>query len=182
MNTRVNPNILQYSGIGFWLLAILFHQSLVFKGDNQVSELSNIIYLIIIGTFAVSFYKYYDLTISQIGRKDIFSVFYKLFIYSIKTVMPILVLYIVYFFEIGGNLLDIPSVIILSNDIVIGISILFLTVNFTVLKRLIFFESAPIMKTIFVVFQYGLLFMFILDIFYNLFPTCLLYTSPSPRD
>ena len=59
MNTRVNPNILQYSGIGFWLLAMLFHQSLVFKGDNQVSELSNIIYLIIIGTFAVSFYKYY---------------------------------------------------------------------------------------------------------------------------
>ena len=171
MNTRVNPNILQYTGIVFWLLAMLFHQSLVFKGDNQVSELSNIIYLIIIGTFAVSFYKYYDLTISQIGRKDIFSVFYKLFIYSIKTVMPILVLYIIYFFEIGGNLLDIPSVIILSNDIAIGISILFLTVNFTVLKRLIFFESASIMKTIFVVFQYGLLLMFLLDIFYNLFPT-----------
>ena len=43
MNTRVNPNILQYTGIVFWLLAMLFHQSLVFKGDNQVSELSNII-------------------------------------------------------------------------------------------------------------------------------------------
>ena len=103
MNTRVNPNILQYTGIVFWLLAILFHQSLVFKGDNQVSELSNIIYLIIIGTFAVSFYKYYDLTISQIGRKDIFSVFYKLFIYSIKTVMPILEIYHISYLALAAN-------------------------------------------------------------------------------
>ena len=43
--------------------------------------------------------------------------------------------------------------------------------NFIVYKRLIFFEASTIMKSIFHLFQYGVISIFLFDVLYNFFPS-----------
>ena len=103
MTVRINPNIYLITGILFWVLFSFFHTTLFFEDQVYYSPVYRLIYLIMLGSFIFSFYKYYDLVFPKISRKIIFNSFFKLFIYSLKAVFPVVLIYILYFFRIGEN-------------------------------------------------------------------------------
>ena len=171
MTVRINPNIYLITGILFWVLFSFFQTTLFFEDQVYYSPVYRLIYLIMLGSFIFSFYKYYDLVFPKISRKIIFNSFFKLFIYSLKAVFPVVLIYILYFFRIGENFIYSQIFSSLINEFVTGISLLFLIINFIFFKRLILFESTSIMKSIFLIFQYGAFLVFLFDIIYNFYPS-----------
>ena len=164
MSLRFNPKIYLFTGILFWILFSFFHITLFFESQEVNLPIYRTIYLGFLGSFIFSFYRYYDLVFSKVSRKEIFSNFFKIFIFSIKSIFPILLIFLLYFFEVGGNLILSPLFSTLVNELVVGISLLFLITNFIFFKRLILFESTPLMKNIFLIFQYGAVMIFAFDI------------------
>ena len=171
MALRINPNFYLITGSLFWVLYSFLHIILFFEAQTFYSPTYRLIYLILLGSFVFSFYKYYDLVFPKISRKVIFTNFFKLFIYSIKAIFPIVLIYILYLFKIGDNFIYYPVFSNLINEFVTGISLLFLIINFIFFKRLILFESTSIMKSIFWLFQYGAIIIFLFDIIYNFYPS-----------
>lgn len=171
MTLRINPNFYLITGSLFWALYSFFHIILLFEDQTFYSSTYRFIYLVLLGSFIFSFYQYYDLVFPKISRKVIFANFFKLFIYSIKAIFPVVLIYILYFFKIGDNFIYSPAFSNFINEFVTGISLLFLIINFIFFKRLILFETTSIMKSIFFVFQYGALIIFLFDIIYNFYPS-----------
>jgi len=171
MTLRINPNFYLITGSLFWALYSFFHIILLFEDQTFYSSTYRLIYLVLLGSFIFSFYQYYDLVFPKISRKVIFANFFKLFIYSIKAIFPVVLIYILYFFKIGDNFIYSPAFSNFINEFVTGISLLFLIINFIFFKRLILFETTSIMKSIFFVFQYGALIIFLFDIIYNFYPS-----------
>ena len=171
MSLRFNPKIYLFTGILFWILFSFFHFTLFFESEEVNLPVYRTIYLGFLGSFIFSFYRYYDLVFSKVSRKEIFSNFFKILIFSIKSIFPILLIYLLYFFEIGNSLILIPLFSTLVNELVVGISLLFLITNFIFFKRLILFESTSLMKNIFLIFQYGAVLIFVFDIIYNFYPS-----------
>ena len=171
MSLRFNPKIYLFTGILFWILFSFFHVTLFFEPQEVSLPIYRTIYLGFLGSFIFSFYRYYDLVFSKVSRKEIFSNFFKILIFSIKSIFPILLIFLLYFFEIGENLILSPLFSTLVNELVVGISLLFLITNFIFFKRLILFESTPLMKNIFLIFQYGAVTIFAFDIIYNFYPS-----------
>ena len=171
MGFRTTPKLFLVSGSISWGFFALLHLYSVIISDNFTNASYTSIYLFFLGVFVISFYKYYDLLFSELSRKNIFSVFFTLFINSLKLVVPVFLFFILLFFEVGKVLIESYYFQSLSYNFIVGISFLFLLVNFIVYKRLIFFEASSMMKSIFNLFQYGALCIFIFDIIYNFFPS-----------
>ncbi len=171
MALRINPNFYLITGSLFWVLYSFFHIIILFEDQNFYSPTYRLIYLILLGSFVFSFYKYYDLVFPKISRKVIFSNFFKLFIYSIKAIFPIVLIYVLYFLKIGENFIYSTIFFNFINEFVTGISLLFLIISFIFFKRLILFESTSIMKSIFLLFQYGAIVVFLFDIIFNFYPS-----------
>jgi len=171
MALRINPNFYLITGSLFWVLYSFFHIILLFEDQSYYSPTYRLIYLILLGSFVFSFYKYYDLVFPKISRKVIFTNFFKLFIYSVKAVFSLILIYILYLFKIGDNFIYSPIFSNFINEFVTGISLLFLIINFIFFKRLILFEATSIMKSIFLLFQYGAIIIFLFDIIFNFYPS-----------
>ena len=171
MGFRTTPKLFLVSGSISWVFFALLHLYSVIISDNFTNASYTSIYLFFLGVFVISFYKYYDLLFSELSRKNIFSVFFTLFINSLKLVVPVFLFFILLFFEVGKLLIESYYFQSLSYNFIVGVSFLFLLVNFIVYKRLIFFEASSMMKSIFNLFQYGALCIFIFDIIYNFFPS-----------
>ncbi|MEC7858489.1 MAG: hypothetical protein VX706_03730, partial [Bacteroidota bacterium] len=75
MTVRINSNIYLITGILFWVLFSFFHTTLFFEDQVYYSPVYRLIYLIMLGSFIFSFYKYYDLVLPKISRKIIFNSF-----------------------------------------------------------------------------------------------------------
>ena len=171
MRFRGTSNFFLVLGLVSWGFFSLLHLFTVITSDAFDYPTYTSIYLFFLGAFVISFYKYYDFLFSELSRKNIFSTFFTLFINSLKLIVPILLFFVLLFFEVGKILIESHYFQSLSYNFIVGISFLFLLVNFIVFKRLIFFEASSMMKSIFNVFQYGALFIFIFDIVYNFFPS-----------
>ena len=171
MGFKTTPKLFLVSGSISWGFFALLHLYSVIISDNFTNASYTSIYLFFLGVFVISFYKYYDLLFSELSRKNIFSVFFTLFINSLKLVVPVFLFFILLFFEVGKVLIESYYFQSLSYNFIVGVSFLFLLVNFIVYKRLIFFEASSMMKSIFNLFQYGALCIFIFDIIYNFFPS-----------
>ena len=84
------------------------------------------IYLLFLGIFVISFYKYYDLLFSELSRKNIFNTFFTLFINSLKLIVPVFLFFILLFLEVGKILIESYYFQSLSYNFIVGISFLFL--------------------------------------------------------
>lgn len=171
MGFRLTPIFFLASGLVSWGGFSLLHLYSVGVDHDFTKASYTSIYLFFLGTFVISFYKYYDLLFSELSRKNIFSSFFTLFINSIKLIVPVFLFLILLFFEVGKVLIESIYFQSLSYNFIVGISFLFLLLNFIVYKRLIFFEASSLMKSIFNLFQFGAFFIFIFDITYNFFPS-----------
>ena len=171
MAFRLSPRILLVSGSLSWVAFSLLHLYSVSLDLDFIKASYTSLYLLFLGVFVISFYKYYDLLFSEVSRKNIFSTFFTLFVNSIKLAVPVFLFFILLFFEVGKILIESVYFQSLSYNFIVGISFLFLLINFIVYKRLIFFEASSLTKSIFNLFQYGALFIFLFDILYNFFPS-----------
>ena len=171
MTFRFNPKIYLLTGLLFWSLFSLFHLILYFQEEKLNNFLYSVIYLIFFGSFIFSFYQYYDLIFPKVSRKEIFNNFFRILIFGVKFIFPILIIYLLYFFKIGGEKVLFSFFSILVHELVVGISLLFLIINFVFFKRLILFETNSLMKAVFMVFQYGAILIFVFDIIYNFYPS-----------
>ena len=171
MRLRTTPNFFLILGSVSWALFSLLHLYSVIVINNFINPSYTSIYLVFLGLFVISFYKYYDLLFSELSRKNIFNTFFTLFINSLKLIVPVFLFFVLLFLEVGKILIESYYFQSLSYNFIVGISFLFLLVNFIVYKRLIFFEASSMTKSIFNVFQYGALFIFMFDIIYNFFPS-----------
>ena len=171
MAFRVTPKIFLVSGSLSWVAFSLLHLYSVSLDLDFIKVSYTSLYLLFLGVFVISFYKYYDLLFSEVSRKNIFSTFFTLFINSIKLAVPVFLFFMLLFFEVGKILIESVYFQSLSYNFIVGMSFLFLLINFIVYKRLIFFEASSLTKSIFNLFQYGALFIFLFDILYNFFPS-----------
>jgi len=167
----MTPRFFLFSGSFSWLFFVLLHLFSSETNHDFNNESFTSLYLLFLGVFVISFYKYYDLLFSEVSRKNIFNTFFTLFINSIKLIVPIFLFFILLFFNIGRVLTEAIYFQSLSYNFIVGISFVFLIMNFIVYKRLIYFEAPSIMKSIFNLFQLGVLFIFLFDIIYNFFPS-----------
>jgi len=171
MGFRTTPKIFLFSGSLSWVAFSLLHLYSVSLDLDFIKASYTSLYLLFLGIFVISFYKYYDLLFSEVSRKNIFSTFFTLFINSIKLAVPVFLFFMLLFFEVGKVLIESVYFQSLSYNFIVGMSFLFLLINFIVYKRLIFFEASSLTKSIFNLFQYGALFIFLFDILYNFFPS-----------
>ena len=171
MGYRITPREFLVSGSLSWIIFAGFHLYSVYYSQDFNSASYTSLYLFFLGLFLISFYKYYDLLFSELSRKNIFSTFFTLFINSIKLIVPVLLFFICLFFELGQVLIESYYFQSLSYNFIMGVSFIFLIMNFIVYKRLIFFEASTIMKSIFHLFQYGVISIFLFDVIYNFFPS-----------
>ena len=171
MGYRITPREFLVSGSLSWIIFAGFHLYSVYYSQDFNSSSYTSLYLFFLGLFLISFYKYYDLLFSELSRKNIFSTFFTLFINSIKLIVPVLLFFICLFFELGQVLIESYYFQSLSYNFIMGVSFIFLIMNFIVYKRLIFFEASTIMKSIFHLFQYGVISIFLFDVIYNFFPS-----------
>ena len=171
MGFRTTPKIFLVSGSLSWVAFSLLHLYSVSLDLDFIKASYTSLYLLFLGIFVISFYKYYDLLFSEVSRKNIFSTFFTLFINSIKLAVPVFLFFMLLFFEVGKILIESVYFQSLSYNFIVGMSFLFLLINFIVYKRLIFFEASSLTKSIFNLFQYGALFIFLFDILYNFFPS-----------
>ena len=171
MTFRFNPKIYLLTGLLFWSLFSFFHLILFFQEEELNNSLYRVIYLTFLGSFIFSFYQYYDLVFPKVSRKEIFNNFFRILIFGIKSIFPIALIYLLYFFKVGGDKVLFSFFSILIHELVLGISLLFLIINFVFFKRLILFEANSVMKAIFMAFQYGAIIIFVFDIVYNFYPS-----------
>ena len=171
MTFRFNPKIYLLTGLLFWSLFSFFHLILFFQEEELNNSIYRAIYLIFLGSFLFSFYRYYDLVFPKVSRKEIFNNFFRILIFGIKSIFPIALIYLLYFFKVGGDKVLFSFFSILIHELVLGISLLFLIINFVFFKRLILFEANSVMKAIFMAFQYGAIIIFVFDIVYNFYPS-----------
>ena len=171
MGFRTTPKIFLVSGSLSWVAFSLLHLYSVSLDLDFIKASYTSLYLLFLGIFVISFYKYYDLLFSEVSRKNIFGTFFTLFINSIKLAVPVFLFFMLLFFEVGKILIESVYFQSLSYNFIVGMSFLFLLINFIVYKRLIFFEASSLTKSIFNLFQYGALFIFLFDILYNFFPS-----------
>ena len=171
MGFRTTPKIFLVSGSLSWVAFSFLHLYSVSLDLDFIKSSYTSLYLLFLGFFVISFYKYYDLLFSEVSRKNIFSTFFTLFINSIKLAVPVFLFFMLLFFEVGKILIESVYFQSLSYNFIVGMSFLFLLINFIVYKRLIFFEASSLTKSIFNLFQYGALFIFLFDILYNFFPS-----------
>ena len=164
MTFRFNPKIYLLTGLLFWSLFSFFHLILFFLEEELNNSIYRAIYLIFLGSFLFSFYRYYDLVFPKVSRKEIFNNFFRILIFGIKSIFPIALIYLLYFFKVGGDKVLFSFFSILVHELVVGISLLFLIINFVFFKRLILFEANSVMKAIFMAFQYGAIIIFVFDI------------------
>ena len=171
MRFRFNPKVYLILGSVFWILFSIFH--VVINQINQsFSESINLsLYLIFFGSFCLSFYKYYDLTIVKISREDVFNTFFRLFMFGIRCFIPLIVSYLIFSFEIINNTSIFSLVKYLLFNLTLGSSSIFFIICFLISNRLISFESSRTMKSILLLLSYALLLMFIFDFSYNIFPS-----------
>ena len=73
MTLRFNPKIYLLTGLLFWSLFSLFHLILFFLEEELNNSIYRAIYLIFLGSFLFSFYRYYDLVFPKVSRKEIFN-------------------------------------------------------------------------------------------------------------
>ena len=171
MRFRFNPKVFLILGSVFWILFSIFH--VVINQMNQsFSESTNLsLYLIFFGSFCLSFYKYYDLTIVKISREDVFNTFFRLFMFGIRCFIPLIVSYLIFSFEIINDISIFSLVKYLLFNLTLGSSSIFFIICFLISNRLISFESSRTMKSILLLLSYALLLMFIFDFSYNIFPS-----------
>ena len=106
MGFKTTPKLFLVSGSISWIFFAFLHLYSVIISDNFTNASYTSIYLFFLGVFVISFYKYYDLLFSELSRKNIFSVFFTLFINSLKLVVPVFLFFILLFFEVGKLLIE----------------------------------------------------------------------------
>ena len=89
MGFRTTPKIFLVSGSLSWVAFSLLHLYSVSLDLDFIKASYTSLYLLFLGVFVISFYKYYDLLFSEVSRKNIFSTFFTLFINSIKLAVPV---------------------------------------------------------------------------------------------
>ena len=161
MGFRTTPKIFLVSGSLSWVAFSLLHLYSVSLDLDFIKASYTSLYLLFLGVFVISFYKYYDLLFSEVSRKNIFSTFFTLFINSIKLAVPVFLFFMLLFFEVGKILIESVYFQSLSYNFIVGMSFLFLLINFIVYKRLIFFEASSLTKSIFNLFSTGLCLSFV---------------------
>lgn len=161
------PKVFLIVGGIFWSLLLLFH---LYIPINETPNFS-VLYMSLLGLFLFSFYNYFDLLYDDIGQKNIFYSIYKLFINSLKITVPILFVLFFEIFEISSRVFSSEFFQIFIYNFSITTGFVFLLMNFVVFKRLIFFESSAVMRSIFMFFQIGVFLIFISDLLYNFFPS-----------
>ena len=171
MRLRVDPKIYLFLGSLSWILFSLFHLVINYINQSLDSVTNTTLYLIFFGSFSFSFFRYYDLTISKIGREDIYLTFFRLFIFTIKCIIPVVLSYIILLFDFFG----IGSLHIFINSIIynlaLGSSTIFCIICFLTSKRLIYFESSLTMKRLILILNYGFVLMYVFDLIFNFFPS-----------
>ena len=130
MTFRFNPKIYLLTGLLFWSLFSFFHLILFFQEEELNNSLYRVIYLTFLGSFIFSFYQYYYLVFPKVSRKEIFNNFFRILIFGIKSIFPILLIYLLYFFKVGGDKVLFSFFSILFHELVVGMSLLFLIINF----------------------------------------------------
>ena len=101
----MTPRFFLFSGSFSWLLFVLLHLFSSETNHDFNNESFTSLYLLFLGVFVISFYKYYDLLFSEVSRKNIFNTFFTLYINSIKLIVPIFLFFILLLFNIGRVLL-----------------------------------------------------------------------------
>ncbi len=171
MRLRVDPKIYLIFGSLSWVLFALFHLAINYINQSLDSITNITLYLVFFGSFSFSFFRYYDLTISKIGREDIYITFFRLLIFAIKCIIPVALSYIflaVNLFEKSSANLYINSLIY---NLALGSSTIFCIICYLISKRLISFESSTTMKGLMLFLNYGLVLMYIFDLAFNFFPS-----------
>ena len=102
----MTPRFFLFSGSFSWLFFVLLHLFSSETNHDFNNESFTSLYLLFLGVFVISFYKYYDLLFSEVSRKNIFNTFFTLFINSIKLIVPIFLFFILLFFNIGRVLTE----------------------------------------------------------------------------
>ena len=128
----MTPRFFLFSGSFSWLLFVLLHLFSSETNHDFNNESFTSLYLLFLGVFVISFYKYYDLLFSEVSRKNIFNTFFTLFINSIKLIVPIFLFFILLLFNIGRVLTEAIYFQSLSYNFIVGISFVFLIMNFIV--------------------------------------------------
>ena len=106
MGFRTTPKIFLVSGSLSWVAFSLLHLYSVSLDLDFIKASYTSLYLLFLGIFVISFYKYYDLLFSEVSRKNIFSTFFTLFINSIKLAVPVFLFFMLLFFEVGKILIE----------------------------------------------------------------------------
>ena len=135
------------------------------------SIFNGITYNIMFGSFCFSLYKHFDLTIIKVRREDVYNTFFRLFIFGIKCIIPIIFTYLIFTTDL---LISLHLNIVLKSllfDLTLGSATIFLIIGFIISNRLIGFESSQVMRSVLLVLNYGLILMFIFDVLYNIFPS-----------
>ena len=170
MSIRIKPRIYLICGYVSWLFFSLFYTTVFYISKSFEGTLNGIFYMILLGNFCFSFYKYYDLTLTKVSREDIFNTLFRLFILGIKCIIPVILSYLFLSLGFKEGLFKIITHSLLFN-LTLGSSAIFLIITYLISYRLISFESSKIMKSILKGLSYGLVSMFIFDTLYNFFPT-----------
>ena len=171
MSFRIDPKIYLIFGSLSWVLFVFFQFAISYFNQSLDSITNITLYLFFFGSFSFSFFRYYDLTISKIGREDIYITFFRLFIFSIKCLLPVALSYIILLFGFFDNsTLNIFIYSVLYN-LTLGSSTIFCIICFLISKRLISFESSVTMQRLMLTLNYGFVLMYMFDLAFNFFPS-----------